>query len=169
MRIFAFKTLSTLALCLELGTSHAEQPIKVIDGRGCVMRITNGKTTLIRPTLNFVNASYDNFELIGNEKLLRIAEIALKAGCPVNDFVDEFGMSHLNTAILLNHTELVQLLLAHGADPSLAISAPGKSLNGKDSYELLAALLKSPDQDRREVQRLLEAHRSKDAQGYLAQ
>lgn len=165
MAIIARLTLNILALCLGIGTSQAEQPVKTIDGRGCVMRITDGKETLIRPTLNFVNVSYGESKFISNEKLLRIAQIALAVGCPVNDFADEFGLSHLNTAILFNHPELVKLLLAHGADPHLTIVAPGKSWNGKDSYGLLARLMKSPDRDRREVHRLLESQRGNRSQG----
>lgn len=159
MRIQIIKA-SAFAVLLTLGhSSYAEPPIKALDARGCTLQVTNGSTVLVRPTLNFVNISYDEPNFISKDHLLRMARAALKAGCPVNDFVDESGLSHLNAAILFNRADLVQLLLEHGADPTLRIASPGRSLDGMDSYALLDKLMKSQGKDRSAVKRLLEARR----------
>lgn len=166
MAIIARLTLSILALCLGLGTSQAEQPVKTIDGRGCLLSVSNGKETLTQSTLDFVASHYDE-PGIRRDVLLQVAQTALAAGCPADadaDAADAAGMTPLNAAILFNRPELVALLLTYGADPERPIVRPGKASNGWNSYQLQAFLKRQRPADRSAIDQLLDDHRSRPAQ-----
>ncbi len=163
MAIIAGRTLGTLALCLGLGTSQAEQPVKALDERGCLLSVSNGKETLTQSTLDFVASHYDE-PGIRRDVLLQIAQTALTAGCPANADADAAGMTPLNAAILFNRPELVALLLTYGADPKRPIVRPGKASNGWNSYQLQAFLKRQRPADRSAIDQLLDDHRSRPAQ-----
>lgn len=65
---------------------------------------------------------------------------AITNGCDLN-VTDRDGLSPLNTAILFQHHDLVQLFIENGADPHLRIIGSRSTINGLDSLEFSKILM----------------------------
>jgi hypothetical protein len=103
---------------------------------GC--HLSDGKRVL-GSTIGLMVDAYDDHPRLPNETILAVIQTAIDAGCNVNE-QNAVGLSPLNSAILLNHTKLVQLLLSNGAKPNLKIESSKKLIDGKDSFELYELL-----------------------------
>ncbi|MFC6633642.1 ankyrin repeat domain-containing protein [Microbulbifer taiwanensis] len=99
---------------------------------GCYL--SNGKSVL-GPTIGMMVDAYENHPKLPNKTIEAVIQTAIDASCNINE-PNSSGLSPLNSAILLNHPVLVQLLLSNGANPNLKISSSKKFINGKDSFSL---------------------------------
>lgn len=103
---------------------------------GC--HLSDGKRVL-GSTIGLMVDAYDDHPRLPNETILAVIQTAIDAGCNVNE-PNAVGLSPLNSAILLNHPKLVQLLLSNGAKPNLKIESSKKLIDWKDSFELYELL-----------------------------
>ncbi|MFL1466748.1 hypothetical protein [Marinobacter sp. HN1S83] len=99
---------------------------------GCYL--SDGKRVL-GPTIGLMVDAYDHHPRLPNETIEAVIQTAIDAGCNLNE-QNSAGLSPLNSAILLNHSKLVQLLLSNGANPNLEIESSKKFIDGKDSFAL---------------------------------
>ncbi|MBY6194571.1 ankyrin repeat domain-containing protein [Marinobacter hydrocarbonoclasticus] len=99
---------------------------------GC--HLSDGKRVL-GPTIGLMVDAYDDHPKLPNETIQAVIQAAIDAGCNFNQ-KNAVGLSPLNSAILLNHPKLVQLLLSNGANPNLKIESSKKFIDGKDSFAL---------------------------------
>lgn len=99
---------------------------------GCNLSDEKG---VLGPTIGLMVDAYDNHPRLPNETIEAVIQTAIYAGCNINE-QNAAGLSPLNSAILLNHPTLVQLLLSNGANPDLKIEGSKKFIDGKDSFAL---------------------------------
>lgn len=115
--------------------------IEASDKTGC--HLSDGEKP-IGNTIGLMVDAYGNHPKLENETILKIINIAIEAGCNIDE-TNPLGLSPLNSAILLNHPILVKLLLEHGANPRLKIFSPKKVINGKNSFDLYKLLKAKKD------------------------
>lgn len=99
---------------------------------GCYL--SDGKAVL-GSTISLMVDAYDHHPKLPNQTIVAVIQKAIDAGCNINE-PNAAGLSPLNSAILLNHSELVRLLLSNGANPRFKIISSKKFIDGKDSFEL---------------------------------
>lgn len=103
---------------------------------GCYLSDGN---RVVGSTIGVMVDAYDHHPRLPNDTILAVIQMAISAGCNVNE-ENTLGLSPLNSAILLNHPVLVQLLLSKGANPMRKIKSHKKFVDGKNSFELYELL-----------------------------
>lgn len=111
------------------------------DKDGCYLSDGN---KILGPTIGLMVDAYDHHPKLPNQTITAIIQTAIDAGCSLNE-VNAFGLSPLNSAILLNHPVLVKLLLNSGANPKLKISSSRDYIDSKDSFQLYEFLKAKKD------------------------
>lgn len=99
---------------------------------GCYL--SDGKS-ILGPTIGLMVEAYDYHAKLSNETVELVMQAAIDAGCNIDE-KNSAGVSPLNSAIILNHSKLVKLLLSNGSNPNLKIESAKKIIDGKDSFAL---------------------------------
>lgn len=118
--------------CLASPESLRSVGIEASGEDGCYL--SDGKRVL-GSTIGLMVEAYDYHPKLTNQTILAVMQTAIEAGCNIDE-PDAADLSPLNSAIVLNNPELVQLLLTNGANPRIKIASSRKFIDGKDSFEL---------------------------------
>lgn len=122
--------------CLASPESLRSVGIETSGKDGCYLSDGNA---ILGATINLMVDAYDHHPKLPNQTIVAVIQTAIDAGCNINE-PNVSGLTPLNTAILLNHPALVELLLKHGAKPDLKIESTNKSIHGKNSFEFYEIL-----------------------------
>lgn len=112
------------------------QALQYTDEQQCYVKM--GDETP-RAIVHQLVASY-GLPTIDNAMVMQALQAAIERGCSLQ-VLDENGLSPLHTAILFNQAEVVQFLLAHGADKHQRIERQGSPVDGLTANEFLDWIL----------------------------
>lgn len=97
--------------------------LETVGKDGCYL--SDGKTEL-GSTIGLMVEAYDHHLKLPNQSIIAVMQTAINEGCNINE-PNAAGLSPLNAAIVLNHSELVNLLLKNGANPRIKIVSAKKN------------------------------------------
>ena len=116
-------------------------------------------------TLQFILAAVFDHEALGSanqeiEYAFSMAQLSLDQGANIDNVAD-YGLSALHEAILFNSIAATKFLINNGANCSVLVSRPGKSIDRMSALEMAEFLNTKSDKDWSEIIAYLKTNKCK--------